>query len=118
MKITPITNTDTYKLAEGLLYVYDNGNLTVPIGFVSDGASIPRFLWPLVTSPFNPRVIRAAFVHDYIYGTPELKIKRKVADRIFYEILLEDGTERQVAENMYKSVRDFAGFAWEKRIKQ
>lgn len=38
--------------------------LTVPRGFVSDGASIPRIAWRLIGHPFDDRWIRSALVHD------------------------------------------------------
>ena len=79
-------------------------------GTISDGASIPRFAWMLSTTPYHPRVIRAAFWHDRFYELQD--VSKKVADKIFYELLIEDGTEKQVAKNMYDSVKDFGGPAW------
>ena len=50
-------------------YVSDNGNITVPVGFVSDGASIPR-IGQWLFSPTG-KAFGAAIVHDYILITSE-----------------------------------------------
>lgn len=42
-------------------------NDTVPRGFVTDGASIPRPLWPLIGTPFDPDLLPGAIVHDWMY---------------------------------------------------
>lgn len=39
--------------------------ITVPKGFITDGASIPRLLWPLL-SPFGP-LLEGAILHDFAY---------------------------------------------------
>src|SRR5947207_3005769 len=38
---------------------------TAPNGWIIDGASIPRFLWTLVGSPFTGSYRRASVIHDY-----------------------------------------------------
>lgn len=40
------------------------GGITVPVGYVSDGASIPRLFWRAVGHPFSPLFVRPALVHD------------------------------------------------------
>lgn len=39
----------------------------VPAGFVSDGASVPRFLWALFGHPLDRRHRRAGVLHDWEY---------------------------------------------------
>lgn len=54
----------------GLSYTTDvggNGTITVPPGFVTDLASIPRAAWS-VYPPDGPWV-KAAMIHDFLYGT-------------------------------------------------
>ena len=50
-------------------YESDNGNILVPEGFVTDGASIP----PLFRGIFSPtgRYFGAAIIHDYILESSE-----------------------------------------------
>jgi hypothetical protein len=45
-------------------YKSANGNVTVPEGFITDGASVPRILTPIF--PRTGRYFGAAIVHDYI----------------------------------------------------
>ena len=56
---------NVYTLKEPLYY----RELTVPVGFRSDGASVPRFFWRLVFPPGDVQAMRAAFLHDFIYRT-------------------------------------------------
>jgi hypothetical protein len=113
MILRPIPNTDTYELAEDLEFSFRDDVYVVPKGFKTDGASVPRVFWSLSMTPFDPRVIRAAVIHDYIYSSH--CIEREDGDRLFRKILLEDGTDPQITENMYRSVRDFGRFAWKRR---
>ena len=43
--------------------------ITVPVGFVSDGASIPHTLRRVVGSPLHHRYVPAAILHDYEIAT-------------------------------------------------
>lgn len=43
------------------------GNIKVPIGFLSDGASIPEELWNFL-SDTAPYVLFAGYAHDYIFS--------------------------------------------------
>ncbi len=68
-----------YELAERFGYV--------PKGFVTDGASIPRFLWRVCGHPYEAPQIAAAIYHDYHYATGVLP--RYSAD-LFFRVMLED----------------------------
>lgn len=70
--------------------------IDVPAGFATDGASIPRRLWPVIGHPFEPIRMRAALIHDWIYSSHILT--RREADAVYREVLLETGM--------------FAPFAW------
>lgn len=76
---------------------------TVPAGFSSDGASIPRLLWWLIGHPFESRFAAAAFLHDRLYGTHE--VTRAEADRIFLEALRVLGAAEWRCRLMYAGVR-------------
>lgn len=71
--------------------------VTVPAGFLSDGASVPGLVRGLV--PRMGRLSQPAFLHDYLCETYEVStengteikqipINRKLVDRIFFEALL------------------------------
>lgn len=61
--------------------------ITVPIGFDTDLASIPRIFWA-VYPPFGV-YMRAAIVHDFLYRKTELP--EIICDNIFYIIMKADG---------------------------
>lgn len=100
---------NVYTLREPLTY----GGLTVPAGFESDGASVPRFFWRIVFPPGDTRALRAAFVHDWIYRTHPEGWSREAADNLFRRVLIEDGVSRSSAALAYYGVRLFGGGAWE-----
>ena len=79
------------------------GTVTVQPGFVSDLASIPWFLRWL----YPPDGIwgPAAVVHDWLYSQPE--VSRRVADRIFWDHMREDGVPWFRAMLFYWGVRLF-----------
>lgn len=99
---------NVYRLLEPLTYE----DLTVPVGFESDGASVPRFFWRVVFPPGDPRALRAAFLHDWIYRTHPEGWGREAADKLFRRVLLEDGVPRYRADLAYIGVRLFGGPSW------
>jgi hypothetical protein len=82
----------------------------IPEGFRTDLATIP---WPVIAIPGAAQFgnhNRAAIVHDYIYrsnGQLEegIKMTRKEADRLFYDIMIEDQVPYWKATVMYWAVR-------------
>lgn len=107
-------------------------NVTVPTGFVTNLASIPRALRPLF--PVNDNHRLAAVVHDYLYscggrlvtahwstapvepyglGSRVITYTRKEADSIFFEIMRFDGVSKLRAKLMLWGVRCFGGSYWE-----
>ena len=45
---------------------------TVPIGFVTDGATIPPWAWMFIGNPFSGKLLRPAILHDYLCDQPQL----------------------------------------------
>ncbi|MEW8494247.1 MAG: DUF1353 domain-containing protein [Candidatus Thiodiazotropha taylori] len=45
----------------------DGKKLVVPAGYITDGASIPRFAWSIVGGPMSRPYIYAALPHDFRY---------------------------------------------------
>lgn len=107
---------NVYRLAEPLYYVYDYGHrkgmLVVPVGFESDGASVPRLFWSTVFPPGDTRALFAAFVHDYIYRTHPLGWTRAEADETFRILLREHGVSAYVAWKAWLGVRIGGASAW------
>lgn len=87
-----------------LLYVDAKGrSWTVPAGFVTDGASIPRELWSLIGSPFTGRYRVAAIFHDAAYCA--LGVAKDDADCMLREAAIELGCPGWVADALYEGVR-------------
>ena len=83
----------------------------VPVGFVTDFASIPRFIRFII--PKLGKYNKAAVLHDYAYqfGT----ISRKQADQLFLDAMKDLGVLKWKRYTMYWAVRAFGFFAWRKR---
>ncbi len=83
----------------------------VPAGFVTDFASVPKFLWFL---PNWAKYSKAPILHDYIYKYH--CYTRKQADDIFLEAMHVDWSthksRRFVAHLEYIAVRLFGMWAW------
>ncbi len=96
----------------------DGGWIKVPRGFVCDGASIPRILWPLSGGPFEGKHRDAALVHDALYASHRCakhtgdQFDRATADRVFYEAMRAGGVDAIRATCKYLAVRMFGGRAW------
>ena len=100
---------NVFRLLEPLLC----RGLIVPVGFESDGASVPRFFWRIVFPPGDNRALRAAFIHDWIYRTHPAGWSREAADNLFRTLLIEDGVPRISADLAYWGVRLFGKSSWE-----
>ena len=75
----------------------------VPVGFVTDGASIPQALWSAVGSPFTGEYRIAAVLHDAAYADPG--VKKDDADAMFRECAIECGCSHLLAELVFEGVR-------------
>lgn len=80
-----------------------NDIIEVPVGFITDFASIPRIFWNI--APKWGRYGKSAIIHDYLYCTHERS--RKEADDIFYEAMLVSKVPKWKAKIMYWCVRLF-----------
>lgn len=83
--------------------------VTVPEGFVTDLASIPRAFWS-IRRP-EGRHAFAAVVHDYLYWT-QIKT-REESDNIFRQAMLDSKLDKAEVEILYQAVRRFGSSAWE-----
>lgn len=104
-----------WQMAQNLVYeVGDKGSgkaIIVPSGFITDGASVPQFLWGFL--PSWGKYSRAAVVHDYLYerlrtGLPhEYARERKDADAIFLEAMAVCEVSWPTRHLMWLAVRVF-----------
>lgn len=88
--------------------------IIVPVGYVTDFASVPRGLWN-VFPPLGPWA-RAAIVHDYICDTEALRAiySSKDAAKIFKEAMEVLGVPAWKRQIMYQAVLNF-GPKWDKK---
>ena len=97
-------------LTEPLTWTGSQGDVfTVPAGYVTDLASVPRFMHWLVL-PYGPYT-RAAVLHDYLltervnHPDPALRVSSRDADGIFRRVMQELGTSWAKRWLMWSAVR-------------
>ena len=111
-----------WTLVAPLEYQADSGVVySVPIGFRTDFASVPRL--PIVFMAMGDRANLAATVHDYLYSIdPETGIHpckdRETADLLLKEMALAQGCSIEVAEALYLGVRIGGALHWEPELKK
>lgn len=103
---------NVFTLRQPLEIEWQGRQLTVPAGFKSDGASVPRMFWRLVFPSSDTKALRAAFAHDYIYRTHPAGWTKADADKLFYDFLVQDGIPKWRAWLAYKAVDWFGRCAW------
>lgn len=80
--------------------------VSIPPGYYFDGASIPRWLWSFIGSPFEPDLMTAACVHDwYCDHSSECYQSRVIGDAVFFYLLTKAGVARWRRVLMYLGVR-------------
>lgn len=100
--------------SEFSFYYYINNKketINIPVGFVTNFASVPRLFWPFV-GPIDNHA-KAAIVHDYCYANI-YKNDRKLSDKLFLlgmKILKVNIVKRYL---MYFAVRLFGWAVWSK----
>jgi hypothetical protein len=100
-----------YELTHNMTVKYEyKGCVTtflIPQGYRTDGATIPRFLWRLVGTPFSPKYSIASMCHDW---QCDQKWNVKEMSELFYANLLIAGVSKWKAKLMYQSVYMYKSF--------
>ena len=92
-------------LHSDLVYIGPDGRgFSVPAGYLTDFATIPRPFW--VFLPPWGNYGRAAILHDWLISCHI--VPRKLADRIFFEAMTTTGVNPLVRWIMFIAVRSFA----------
>ena len=106
-----------YELKTSLGFVSDRMKVSifVPIGFVSDFASVPRGLRSIVDND-DPGVVMPSIVHDYLYRNsgkvPEGPFSRKEADDLMLEGMEVCGLPTTQRRAVYFAIRTGGAFTW------
>lgn len=111
---TPLDDGKTWVIREE--FQYDVGakgsgdSVIVPVGFVTDFASIPKIFWSLLPNwgPYG----KAAIIHDYLYFSHNRS--KKEADNIFYEGMLVLNVPKWKASLIYQCVHLFGEGSYKK----
>jgi hypothetical protein len=99
------------QLLKKLIFIDNKGvEWLAPKKSIVDGASIPRFLWVFVGSPYSGKYRRASVIHDVYYTNKS--VPRKQVDKMFYEAMRVDGVDYFKAKYMYFGVRVGGGSKW------
>lgn len=92
-----------FMVAHPLRYATNDGRhaIVVPVGFITDLASIPRSLW-WWQAP-HEGAMAPAIIHDYLYW--EQSCTKDEADAVMYLAMLESGLAAFNANRVYDGIR-------------
>ena len=91
----------------------DFKTVTVPAGFVTDFASIPRMFWSVLRP--DGKYTYPAIVHDFLYWTQTRP--KEVADKIFKFGMEDFGVGTVTSTAIYNAVYWFGSSAWNENAK-
>jgi hypothetical protein len=93
------------QLVEDFSYTDPAGKVwSVPAGFITDGASIPKCLWSAVGGPFEGVYRNASIPHDYVCKTHTTIEERRLGDLMFRSACLCAGCSEDDANRLYAGV--------------
>lgn len=105
---------DNWVVTEDFHYSGHGVTLTIPRGFVTDLASIPRFLWRVI-APFELS-LTAPVAHDLLYRSAGqiqgLNLTRTQVDQLFLDIMKDEGVSWWRRTLAYRGVRIGGGSSW------
>lgn len=101
------------------------GVIVVPVGFLSDLASIPRYVWSTFMAPNDPHIALGSWIHDWLYNSlgfvrlqggefAGVRLTRDQCDRILtFEAMPDLGASSFECRGVYVALRLFGGGHWE-----
>ncbi len=112
LELRDFSKNEFYTLKEFTYFIGSEDStdfIIIPKGFVTDGASIPKWLWPIVGHPFA-EFRQAAVVHDFLYRT-HIRTKND-SDKIFLEAMEVLEVKKWKRDIMYWAVSTFGEKSW------
>jgi hypothetical protein len=103
--LLPTAKGKGYIVTADIWVKIDDFEFIISKGFLFDGASIPKPFWSVVGSPFEPDLMVAALIHDWLYWTR--LISKDKADNYLKIALLADGVGTARANVIYRAVWAF-----------
>ena len=110
-KVEPVMDGELWRLTEDFAVYVDGFSFYVPKGFVTDGASIPRFLWRVCGHPLEAKRFPAAVAHDWMYYE-DTGCDRATADRLYRVMLVALGVPAWRAWVEWGALRLFGARRW------
>lgn len=102
--IVPVPDTDRFfRLHEDFILEWKQNRYFLREGFKTDGASIPRILWPIVGHPFQPRLLAGAILHDALCQSN--LIPRIDSDRLLRQLAKAYGVQSTKVYIIYIGVK-------------
>jgi len=98
-------NSDNYEIYKKFQYTNKYYDIIIKKGFITDGATIPRFAWSIVGCPLNGNYVGPSIIHDALYATNLLS--RKESDQLFIDLLKEAGVGYIKRKLFYNVLRVF-----------
>lgn len=105
--LKPFADSKDFMLVRDMVYILGETDIsiTVPKGFVTDFASVPKGLWSFGLSPHG-KFSKAAIVHDYLYWTHSCT--REQSDMIMLIAMKESQVGSKSQTLLYEGL-DMAG---------
>ena len=100
LTISPNGNYN-YKVVQDYVFESLGQVYTIPEGFITDGASIPRIFWGVFGGPFCPKNLEASVQHDFLIY---IGVDGSQRDLQFYSTLVDNNTDKWKARLMYIGV--------------
>lgn len=105
-------NSNKMRLIEDWHVTVDGVRYKIPRGFITDGLTIPRFLWWIFPPSYSPGYVAAVF-HDFCYAEMYGEVSKEWADEAFRLLMLDSGAPNWVARAFWLAVRsNVAGGGW------
>lgn len=116
--IVPNSDPTLLRLIEPYEFIYKHYRIPFYNNFEWDGASIPELATALpgIGSHYESKYLLASMVHDFLYskaGAFYIK-KRSECDKLFRELLVDQGVNKINAYRMYLAVRCFGWMSFRK----
>jgi hypothetical protein len=114
LEVTLLPGDCIWQIDKPLIYWSDiAGLLTVPVGFQTDFASVPRL--PIVYEAWGDRAHREAVLHDWMYRIDcVIPITFSEANNIFFEAMTARGVRPWIKYPMYWAVCVAGGSSYHK----
>lgn len=120
--LTHIPNQFHWVVFEPITYYTEKygETITVPKGFITDLASVPRVIWWLIPND-GRHIIEGSVVHDWLYANageiPGWKYSRTQANFVLREAMREQGASRWERFVVWAALQAFGFISWNRHKK-